>query len=32
MSDLDIEKSLNSNFHYAQWEEWNFDNWIKGTT
>jgi hypothetical protein len=31
MSNLDIEKSRNSNFQYAQWQEWNFDNWIKGT-
>lgn len=32
MSETDVEKSRsNIKIPYAQWQEWNFDNWIKGT-
>ncbi len=30
MSEQDIQKSLHSNFKYAQWQLWNFNNFIKG--
>lgn len=32
MSEADVEKSRSDiKIPYAQWQEWNFDNWIKGT-
>lgn len=32
MSETDVEKSRSDiKIPYAQWQEWNFDNWIKGT-
>ena len=30
MSEQDIQKSIHSNFKYAQWQLWNFNNFIKG--
>ena len=30
MSEQDIQKSLHSKFKYAQWQQWNFKNWIIG--
>jgi len=32
MNQQNIEKSLQSNFTYAQWEEWNFKLWYEGVT
>ena len=30
MSNEDISKSIQSNFNYAQWKEWNFKIWFDG--
>ena len=27
-----IDTSIESQFRYAQWQHWNFKNWIEGTS